>query len=77
MNENWQGYVEKWVYDKGLTWMEKTVASPYWTGLTLFCIELKRTQQSSRKQDCLSKEMFSSTGRIAFRGQIFQFTIGS
>ena len=51
--------------------MEKTVASPYWTGLTLFYIELKRQEQTSRRKDCLDKELFSSTGRIAFKGQVF------
>jgi hypothetical protein len=51
--------------------MEKTVASRFWTGLTLFCIELKRSEKTTRKKDCLTKEMFSSTGRIAFKGQVF------
>ena len=58
MNENWQGYIERWVYEQGLTWMEKTVASPYWTGITLFCIELKRSEKTSRRKDCLTKDMW-------------------
>ena len=71
MNDNWQGYIEKWIYDVGITWMEKTVASPYWTGMTLFCIEVKRSEQTSRRQGCLNTQNFSCTGRIAFSGQIF------
>ena len=68
MADNWQGYLEGWIYEVGLTSMEKTVALPYWTGLTLFCIELKRQEQTSRRKDCLNKELFSSTGRIACTG---------
>ena len=71
MNENWQGYVQAWIYENNLTWLEKTIASPYWTGMTLFCIELKRQEQSSHKKDCLTKPMFQSTGRICFKGQVF------
>jgi hypothetical protein len=71
MNENWQGYVQAWIYDNNLTWLEKTIASPYWTGMTLFCIELKRQEQSSHKKDCFTKTMFQSTGRICFKGQVF------
>ena len=37
-NDNWYGYVQEWVYKVGVTWMEKTVASPFWTGLTLFTV---------------------------------------
>ena len=38
VNDNWYGYVDMWIYEVGLTWMEKTVSTPFWTGLTLFTI---------------------------------------
>ena len=71
MNENWQGYAMDFIYDVGLTWMEKTIASPYWTGMTIFCIELKRSEKSARRKDCMTQEMFAHTGRVAFKGQVF------
>ena len=37
-NDNWIGYVNRWIYEVGVTWMEKTVASPHWTGMTLFTV---------------------------------------
>ena len=39
--------------------------------MTLFCIELQRSDRSNRRKDCMNKEMFASTGRIAFKGQVF------
>ena len=41
-NDNWIGYVQDWVYEQEVTWMEKTVASPHWTGFTVFTIGAKR-----------------------------------
>ena len=37
-NDNWIGYPQAWVYEVGVTWMERTVATPYWTGMTLFTV---------------------------------------
>ena len=75
MQNNWQGYIEKWMYEVGLTWMEKTVASPFWTGMTLFCIDLRRTtkeqKSTARRKHLLNEELHSSTGRIQFKGQVF------
>ena len=48
-NDNWIGYVEPWIYDQEVTWMEKTVASPYWTGLTVFSIGKKHQETNKTK----------------------------
>ena len=37
-NDNWHGYIQEWIYKQKVTWMEKTVCSPYWTGLTVFTV---------------------------------------
>ena len=28
-NDNWYGYLQPWIYKVGVTWMDKTVATPY------------------------------------------------
>jgi hypothetical protein len=69
MHNNWQGYLEAWVYEVGLTWMEKTVASPFWTGMTLFCIDVKGS--TKRRKHLLNNELHACTGRVQFKGQVF------
>ena len=32
MNDNRIGYLDPWIYETDITWMEKTVATPFWTG---------------------------------------------
>ena len=29
INDNFQGFIQPWIYEIGVTWMEKTVSSPY------------------------------------------------
>ena len=52
-NDNWWGYVEAWIYDAKVTWMEKTVASPFWTGLTLFSIGKRGGERRATKKHLL------------------------
>lgn len=40
-NDNWMGYVQDWVYEEEVIWMDKKLASPHWTGLTDFTIGAK------------------------------------
>ena len=78
MNDNWQGYLDAWVYMVGLTWMEKTVASPFWTGQTLFEIQTQRRElggSSKRKRHKMHDELHAGKGRIAFKGQCFSATM--
>ena len=28
-DDNWYGFLQEWIYGKRVTWMEKTVATPY------------------------------------------------
>ena len=67
-NDNWYGYLEKWIYDNEITWMEKTVASPYWTGMMLMSIDSR--QRGRRKHNMLT-QMYAHEDRIAFKGQLF------
>ena len=38
-NDHFVGYMEAWLYEQDVTWMEKTVSTPIWTGMTLMSIE--------------------------------------
>ena len=45
INDNFHGYLESWLYTNDITWMEKTVATPYWTGMMLFSIDSRGGQR--------------------------------
>ena len=66
-NDNWYGYVQAWIYEVGVTWMEKTVATPFWTGLTLFSVREHR----ARRRHLLYETMYQASSRVAFKGQVF------
>ena len=67
MNDNFIGYMDPWVYEEDITWMEKTVASPFWTGMTLFSIDSKTRVPTHKMLDPIS----DASGRVLFKGQIF------
>ena len=49
--------------------MEKTVASPFWTGMTLFSIDRRATHR--RQKHSLLDPMYAGTGQVLFKGQLF------
>eukprot|EP00959_Pyramimonas_sp_CCMP1952_P194416 4065222-Pyramimonas_sp.AAC.1 len=51
--------------------MEKTCDSRYWTGLTLFSIDVRQTQRSKRPKHLLHSPMYQNEGRVAYKGQLF------
>ena len=51
--------------------MEKTVSSPYWTGITLFSIGQRGTDRKTRRHHLMHDAMYSSVRRVAFKGQVF------
>ena len=59
-NDNWVGYVQDWVYEQEVTWMEKTVSSPHWTGLTVFTIGAKGQERNKTKRHLMHDQMFSA-----------------
>ena len=69
INDNFVGYLDPWLYQADITWMEKTGATPYWTGMTLFSIDRKATQR--RQKHTLLDTMYEGKGRILFKGQLF------
>ena len=71
INDNWIGYIEDFIYQKEVTWMEKTVTSPYWTSLTLFSLASRNTQGQLRKRHKLHDAMYASEQRTAFKGQLY------
>ena len=71
INDNFQGYIQPWIYAMGVTWMEKTVSSPYWTGITLFSIGQRGSDRKKRRQHLMHDAMYSSERRVAFKGQVF------
>ena len=69
-NDNWYGYLQKWIYEMDITWMEKTVASPFWTGMTLFTIA-ERGKRGEQRRHLLEEKMYQAPRRVAFKGQVF------
>ena len=54
--------------------MEKTVSSPFWTGMTLFTVGARgraKKENASTKQHLLHQAMYSASQRVAYKGQIF------
>ena len=45
MNDNFMGFLVPWIYQADITWMEQTVATPFWTGMTLFSIDRRATHR--------------------------------
>ena len=45
VNDNFVGYLDPWIYEHDITWMEKTVAKPFWIGMTLCSIDRKAATQ--------------------------------
>ena len=70
-NDNWWGYIQSWIFEQGVTWMEKTVSMPFWTGLTVFTLGRKDNERSNRKQHLMHAPMYSADRRVAFKGQLF------
>jgi hypothetical protein len=69
MNDNWYGYLHKWIFEQNVTWMEKLVSSPYWTGMTLFSISRHGNRPSARHK--MTDVLYKSDARVFFKGQIF------
>ena len=58
--------MDPWIYANDITWMEKTVSSPYWTGLTLFSVSTM-----GRPKLLLHEKMYQGKERVGFKGQVF------
>ena len=71
INDNFIGYLADFIFHLRVTWMEKTVTSPYWTGLTLFAIGTRGQDRVTRKRHKLDEAMYMSEQRVAFKGQLF------
>ena len=69
ISDNFVGYLDPWLYQADITWMEKTVAAPCWTGMTLFSIDRKATQR--RQKQTLLGTVYEGKGRILCKGQLF------
>jgi hypothetical protein len=68
-NDNFYGYLDAWIWENNITWMEKTVATPFWTGMLLFSIDSRGEHR--RKTHNLLDEAFQPKGRVFFKGQLF------
>ena len=74
INDNYYGFLESWIWEQRVTWMEKTVSSPFWTGMTLFTVGARgraKKGNASVKQHLLHEAMYSANQRVAYKGQIF------
>ena len=70
-NDNWYGYTERWIYENNVTWMERTCATPYWTGLMLIEIDIRRGGKGGRKKHLMHAPLYQNEGRVQFKGQLF------
>ena len=70
-NDNWWGYIEAFIYEKQVTWMEKTVSCLYWTGILLFTIGRRGQERKSNRQHTYHDAMYSLERRVAFKGQLY------
>jgi hypothetical protein len=59
-NDNWWGYVQDWIFEQEVTWMEKTVSTPFWTGLTIFTIGAKGQERKGRRQHLINQTTYAS-----------------
>ena len=73
INDNWIAYIDAFIYEAQVTWMEKTVTNPYWTGLTLFTLGARESDKKPRrgKRHKLHDAMYASKHRTAYKGQLF------
>ena len=67
--DNWYGYIQRWIFENKVTWMEKLVSSPYWTGMTLFSISRHGSRPSARHK--MADPLYENNARVFFKGQIF------
>ena len=66
-NDNWYGYVEAWIFEQKVTWMEKTCSSLYWTWLTLMQIDVQRGSKGGRRKHLLNETLYQNEGAIPYR----------
>ena len=71
VHDNVTGYLEAFLYEARVTWMEKTVTSPFWTGLTLFTLGRRDGAHRERKRHKLHDAMYLTNIRVAYKGQLF------
>ena len=69
-NDNWYGYVDPFMYANGVTWMEKTCASPYWTGMMLVSID---SRHQNRRKHNLGETMYQHENRIETRAHASRY----
>ena len=81
-HDNFYGYQHRWIYDVSVTWMEKTVASPFWTGMSLFSVGYAPGKQKDgqgvgntllkhKGRHLLGDTMYLAKARVAFRANLF------
>ena len=66
-SDNFYGYMQRWIHEVGVTWMEKTIASPFWTGMTIFSV----SRRTGGRRHLLHDVMYQGSSRVAFKGQLF------
>ena len=69
LNDNFIGFLDLWIYEADITWAQKPVATPFWTGITLFSIDRRATHR--RQKHTLLNTVYAGTGRGIFKGQLF------
>ena len=65
MNDNFVGYLDPWIYQADITWMDETVATSFWTGMILFSINRKTTHR--RQKHNLASTIYEGKGRVLLK----------
>ena len=64
VNDMYYGYVDRFIFNVDVTWMEMTCASPFWTGMTMVTISRIPTHLTRHR-------LFQSSERVGFRGHVY------
>ena len=64
VNDMYYGYVDRFIFENNVTWMEMTAASAFWTSMTIFTM-------SRIPQHLMYHRLFQGRERVGFRGHVF------
>ena len=70
INDNIIGYLDAWIYQHVITWVEQTVYTPFWTDMTLFSIDRRPSER--RHNHSLLDNIYEPRGRVMSKGTIIQ-----
>jgi len=70
-NDNFTGYVDEFIVQAQVKWIEATIAAPVFTGLVTYYIEGHKSQRHHLMEDVLDKPVRA----VGVRGNLFSFLL--